>query len=267
MATRIEKNFDHRIKKVFNHLHEFDLQAEASVLHDLRVEMKKLRALLKFLRTIYPQQKLKKAAHSLRKVFHGAGEIREFQLMQQWCRDHEIFHIENTYFPQSELDDLVENFRSNLADYKKDIEDVVEKVPEFVERTHSILAEQYVADLHAWLSDKANIRLTVLEWHEFRKIIKQWMYALNWVDGSTKKQERGFSFYNKLQEIIGLWHDLEMIKESFSQKQIFLSDDLEVQKDFAIAWDILLDSIKKTAKQVKGMLEMPPEERDVINGG
>ena len=255
MATRIEKNYDHRIKKIFNHLHDFDLHPDDSSLHDLRVEMKKLRALLKFLRTIYPQQKLKKAAHLLRTVFHAAGEIREFQLMQQWCRANNIYHIESTYYPQEELDHLILNFKNALEGYKKDLEEMCKKSQEFVQDTHIILAEQYVTDLYAQLDTKTHIRLASEEWHELRKIIKQWMYALDWIhESKTEKKDQTFSFYNKLQEIIGQWHDLEMIKESFSQKQIFLSMDLDVQQDFARAWDLLLNSIKKSAKQVTAML-------------
>ncbi|HXL56924.1 MAG TPA: hypothetical protein VN958_11735, partial [Chitinophagaceae bacterium] len=63
-----------------------------------------------------------------------------------------------------------------------------------------------------------------------------------------------FSYYNKLQERIGLWHDLEIIKDSFSQKQVYLSQDIEVQKDFNLAWGKLTASLKYRERQIEEML-------------
>src|SRR5881275_1468372 len=88
MHTPLEKYFAQRVKNLFNHLHDFELVGDEVSLHDLRVEMKKLRAILKFLRTVYPRQKLKRPAHLLRSIFQRAGAIREYQILLQWLQKY-----------------------------------------------------------------------------------------------------------------------------------------------------------------------------------
>ena len=97
MHTPLQKYFAQRVKNLFNHLHNFELNGDDISLHDFRVEIKKLRAVIKFLRDIYPKQKLKKAGHLLRTIFQTAGEIREYQLMQQWLQKYQFPVIENEY--------------------------------------------------------------------------------------------------------------------------------------------------------------------------
>src|SRR3954468_23357296 len=99
MHTPLEKYFSQRTKNLFNHLHDFELADDEVALHDLRVEIKKLRAIIKFLRTVYPEQKLKKPAHALRAIFQNAGEIREMQIIHQWLQKNNFIIIEQTYYP------------------------------------------------------------------------------------------------------------------------------------------------------------------------
>ena len=82
MHRPLEKYFEQRTKNLFNHLYDFEINGDEVSLHDLRVEMKKLRAVIKFLRNIYPNQKLKMPAHALRNIFHDAGFVRELQILQ-----------------------------------------------------------------------------------------------------------------------------------------------------------------------------------------
>jgi CHAD domain-containing protein len=219
------------------------------------VEMKKLRSIVKFLRVVYPKQKLKKAAHLLRYIFHDAGKIREYQLLQQWLQKNELANIEEVYFHKGNLQFMIEEFRKNADKYKTDIKEVIVQVENYIEKTNEILQEQYVVSLKAKLEKTCNKSLPSEEWHELRKVIKQWMYAINWIgmeDG--EESDNNFSYYNKLQEVIGQWHDLEMIKEAFVAKQIYLSKNIEVQKDFSKGWEILNASFEKKRKIVEDML-------------
>ena len=123
MDTPLEKYFAQRVKNLFNNLHDFELNGDETSMHDLRVEIKKLRAVIKFLGTIYPKQQLKRPAYLLRFVFQKAGELRESQLLQLWLRKHQFSVIENTYFPQERLDFLIADFRKNAQQYKDDFKE------------------------------------------------------------------------------------------------------------------------------------------------
>jgi len=254
MDTPLEKYFAQRVKNLFNNLHDFELNGDETSLHDLRVEIKKLRAIIKFLGTIYPKQQLKKPAHLLRSIFQKAGEVRESQLLQQWLRKHQFSVIENTYFPQEKLDFLIAQFRKNATQYKDDFKEIIESLSKFVHSTNEILAEQYFTDINAQVEKLCRRNLPHAEWHDLRKLIKQRIYAYNWVRHENENDDPHFAYYNKLQENIGLWHDLEIIKDNFSQKQVYLSQDIEVQIDFNLAWEKLMSSHKYREKIVEEML-------------
>lgn len=260
MPSPLQKYFSQRVKNLFNHLHDFDVSAEEGALHDLRVELKKLRAVIKFLQQVYSKQKLKRPAHLLRTIFQEAGEIREYQLLQQWLRKYNLKVLEEKYFPPQQLAEMIADFRKQAPAFKNDLKEIVELTGRFVVHTNGILAEQYFTDLHAQLQEKTYAELPSIEWHDLRKLIKQWMYALNWVaQEEVAAKETALAYYNKLQEQIGQWHDLEMVKEAFSQKQIYLSQDMEVQKDFALAWEKLTHSLRYRERQVLDMLAVPQQ--------
>lgn len=254
MHTPLEKYFAQRTKNLFNHLYDFEIKGDEVSLHDLRVEMKKLRAIIKFLRNIYPNQKLKMPAHMLRNIFQDAGFIRESQVLQLWLQKNQFTVIEQTYYPPLKLQQMIEAFQKNTGELKNDCREIIETLTVFVNGTNEILAEQYLVDINAQVEKQCRKNLPTSEWHELRKLIKQRIYAYNWVSHETENDDPNFSYYNKLQEAIGLWHDLEYIKESLSQKQIYLSQDIEVQKDFNLAWDKLENSLRYREKLVEEML-------------
>ncbi|HNP22139.1 MAG TPA: CHAD domain-containing protein [Panacibacter sp.] len=254
MQTPLEKYFALRTKNLFNHLHDFELNGDEGSMHDLRVEIKKMRAVLKFLRTIYPKQQLKKPSHLLRYIFQTAGAIRELQLLQIWLRKSQHEVILSTYYSDQKLAFMIDQFRINSMQYKEDFKDIITSCEEYIRSTNEILAEQYFVDLNAQVEKYCRRNLPITEWHNLRKLIKQRLYSYNWVTHESDNDDPNFAYFHKLQESIGLWHDLEIIKESFSQKQVWLSQNIEVQKEFAAAWEKLESSIKQKEKQVEDLL-------------
>ena len=251
----MQKYFMLRVKNLFNHLHDFELKGDDVSLHDFRVELKKLRSIIKFLRNIYPKQQLKKAAHVVRNIFQKAGEIREQQLMQQWLMKYSFTIVETIFFPSGKLNETIEAFRNNADEHKAHLKEVVEQISEFVNRTNEILAEQYFAELNANVENLCRKNLPQSEWHELRKLIKQRIYAYNWVLHEDENDDPSFSYFHKLQETIGQWHDFEIIKDTFSQKQIFLSLDIEVQKEFSQVWEKINFLKKQKEKQIDELLD------------
>ncbi len=263
MASQLQRYFNLRVKNLFNHLHDFELTGGEVPLHDLRVELKKLRALIKFLRTVYPGQKLKRSSQSLRTIFREAGEIREYQVMQQWLNKTILPDMHRVYFPEEKLKNMITVFHDGSASIKKGLKEIIEQCGGFIHSTNHILPEQYMAELHGKIEKMLRRPLPSGDWHEFRKLVKQWMYATGWVkNDEDAKTDFLFSHLNKLQEIMGQWHDLEVIKDCFAQRQIYLSPDIAIQKDFGKAWEKLDHSIKYKEKQVEDMLsKIPVTER------
>lgn len=243
--------YNQRVKQVFNQLLEFDLNSSENSMHDFRVEIKKMRAILKFLKSVYPKQKLKKSARQLNNIFQQAGEIREYQLFLQWLKKNELEILIKHIFPTKELEDLIKNFHVQVHQFKHDLKELTENINEYVRATNEILAEHYVRDLFVQMDELIKTSGSSSEWHELRKIIKQWMYAVNWMEAG---QDIDIAYYQKLQEAIGYWHDAEVIKETLLQKKIFLSHDMELQKSFSIASEKLNHSIRYREKQISELL-------------
>jgi len=135
MHTPLEKYFTLRVKNLFNHLHDFELNGDEVSLHDLRVEMKKLRAIIKFLRNIYPDQKLKKPTHLLRNIFQEAGYIRELQIILQWLQKNEYNVIAKIYYPQEKLKAMIEDFQKSTHRLKEDCKEITETVFYMIEES------------------------------------------------------------------------------------------------------------------------------------
>lgn len=258
MQTPLEKYFALRVKNLFNHLHDFELSGNDTSLHDLRVEIKKMKSVLRFLRSIYPAQSLKKPAHLLGNIFQHAGEMREYQLLQQWLKKHELQAMQKTYFPKEHLQNLVTDFCSKALHYKNDLREVIEQISKYVSSTREILADQYFTDMNAQAEKLCRKNLPYTEWHQLRKIIKQRIYSYNWLQHKAEKEDPHFAYLNKLQEQIGQWHDHQIIQDAITQKQVYLSQDMEVQKDFNLAWDKLTASLKHREKQIEEMLAKEP---------
>jgi CHAD domain-containing protein len=254
MHTPLEKYFSQRVKNLFNHLHDFELTGDDVSLHDLRVEMKKLRSVIKFLRNVYSKSRIKKPAHLLRVIFQEAGDIREYQIISQWLQKNNFMVIEQVYFPADQLKHMIMGFQQETEHLKGEFNEIIESIRPFTENTNEILAEQYFVDLNAQVEQLCHKNLPQTEWHELRKLIKQRIYAYNWIARESESEDPNFSYYHRLQETIGLWHDLIIIKDTFSQKQVYLSQDIHVQKDFTLAWSKLAASLKQREKQIEEML-------------
>lgn len=254
MQNKLQLYYSVRVKHLFNHLHEFELKGDEGTLHDLRVELKKLHALIKFLLSIYSKQSLKRASNSLKTVFHECGEIREQQLMHQWLSKNQYHNLEKLYFPIKQLEKATKHFQSKTLENSLVIKDAINDVYKYVEATNQILAQHYVVDLHSHIEKLFEHQEGKDDWHEIRKYIKQWMYAINWLSTNISVVNTEYSVLNKLQEVIGIWHDYEVIKESLFRKQIHLSKDIEIQKEFTIATSKLDRSIRFRERQIVKML-------------
>jgi CHAD domain-containing protein len=243
--------YNQRIKQVFNHLLEFDLSSSENSLHDFRVEIKKLKAILKFLKSVYPKQKLKKTARLLNNIFQQSGEIREYQLLLQWFQKHDLDIFIEKLFPLEILEKMVDKFHQQVHTFKNELKDLNDQVSEYVFATNEIVSEQYITDVTVQMDSLIKKNCPDTEWHELRKIIKQWKYGINWVEDHL---DRDISFYQKLQEAIGYWHDAQVVKETLLQKKIFLSQDVELQKSFTLANEKLNHSLRYREKQIQELL-------------
>ena len=118
-------------------------------MHDFRVELKRLKSIIKFLKTIYSKDKFKKTAFLLDSVFQHAGEIREYQLLLQWFNSHQLTQLTQSYFPEEKMKKMIARFHHQSSSYESDLKEVIDRISKFIHTTNNILPAQYVIELNA----------------------------------------------------------------------------------------------------------------------
>ncbi len=244
--------FKQRVKQVFNHLHNFDSSMSETDLHDFRVELKKMKAILKFLSKIYSKQKLKKSTRLLANIFQQAGDIREYQILLQWLDKNEMNELKNRCFPEQRMVEMIQHFQHQTHLFKLELKELVDQLTEFVKSTNSILSEQYTIDLFAQINKILLKECNISQWHELRKRIKQWQYACNWVDEKDWNLEK--AYFQKLQEAIGNWHDIETIQQNLDAQHKAYSNQIEVLMELTRANQVIEKSIKLRKREVQELL-------------
>lgn len=244
--------FKQRVKQVFNHLHNFDSSLSETDLHDFRVELKKMRAILKFLSKIYSKQKLKKSARLLANIFQQAGDIREYQIILQWLDKNDMNELKNQCFPEYRMVEMMQLFQQQTHLFKLELKELVDQLTEFIKSTNSILSEQYATDLFAQINKMIFKDCNISQWHDLRKRIKQWQYACNWADEKDWNLEQ--AYFQKLQEAIGNWHDIETIQENLVAQQKAYSNQIEILMELTKASQILEKSNKLRKREVQELL-------------
>jgi CHAD domain-containing protein len=194
-----------------NYFHDPDME----ILHEFRVELKKMRAVIFQMEQLTDSKKVKKAHRQIRHIFHKAGQIRELQLESVWLHRHRKFDLLRFMEYDKDIKKADRSFHLEVPEmlhsFKK-IRKWLEKIfPEVTEQKSDLyITEKWQGTLRAVMAVK-----TESVWHETRKEIKQLLYARNWIPEAIvlSHQVNGiFLALDNLQSLIGQWHDLILLE-------------------------------------------------------
>lgn len=227
------KYFDKRWEALLAHLKAFSQNQDPEDIHDLRVEIKKIYALLTLAEKCSTGIEFSGYLKPVKKIFKEAGNIRDAQIYLQLIssygntneayekRQHELIkrrekrfcisintHIRSTKKPHTII-------RKSLADIKNDC------IQEFYKKQIKKI-EQAVSDL----ANKKRL-------HKCRKRIKKMIYLRGMLDSALKKKlNLNFDYLGKLEEAISKWHDsvvtIDILKNTPFVKKLLLNK-LETQ--------------------------------------
>ena len=227
------KYFDKRWEALLGHLKDFSQNQAPDDIHDLRVEIKKIYALLTLAEKCSSDIEFSDYAKPVSKIFKEAGNIRDAQINLQLIsgygntnevyekRQHELIkrlekrfctsiytHIRSIKKPYTII-------RKSLGDIKNDC------IQEFYEKQ--------VKKIEQALADLANKK----QLHKCRKRIKKVIYIRSMIDSALKKKlNLNFDYLEKLEEAISKWHDsavtIDVLKNTPFVKKLLLNK-LETQ--------------------------------------
>ncbi|MBK7302626.1 MAG: CHAD domain-containing protein [Saprospiraceae bacterium] len=179
--------------------------------HQLRIEIKKLRALIDLIGHFDKKFKPNKALKPFHKIFESAGKIRELQLEESQMKKHYSATTFTAYklilkeqkvkhheaFSELIKGSLIEKQKKTINELKKSIKKIDEqKVEKYLHKK-----SQQINKLTALgVEDIADL-------HKLRKLIKTYSYNLKLIDQTDK--EPILPLYSNLPELIGQWHDTQ----------------------------------------------------------
>ncbi len=224
------------------------------MLHQFRVNIKKIRTVIRFLRTIEPGKTLKEINRSVRTIFWKAGEVRDLQLKLSWLRRSRRYHLIRFYDLEAELRQKDAAFRENIPVYIKELKALMNEAQKEADRITQEQVDRYFGKILLDLKSHFSTELVPAEWHEMRKRNKQVLYAVHWLDEKKSQRLTRSALIKQLdimQDTIGLWHDGILLKDWLGGKHAFLSEDKNVVRQFDLMWDKLINDQNLKSHKIK----------------
>jgi CHAD domain-containing protein len=246
-------------KQLQNALHllkQYHSASNEEVLHQLRVSLKKLKAVLDYLLILHPK-KIKPLRKKLQIVFHAAGDLREAQLRLLWLKEKQFQYLITDISFDKKIKEEEEQFAIQKDDYLKLLSTVENEIDKYLKK----IKEGDLLDYALELKQKLEQQLLLIiqkDWHVLRKLIKQLLYAHHWLAEKDKLKVltvTAFQRMDGMQEKIGLWHDAVDLLQWLTDGQFFLSKDKAVKQQFNKAFTLVKKDIEVKEKAVLKQLQ------------
>jgi CHAD domain-containing protein len=237
-------------------LEQYNSASDGEVLHQLRVSLKKVKAVLDYLRTLHPK-KIKSLRKKLQVVFHAAGYLREAQLRFKWLKGKRFLFLIQHASLEQKIKEEEEFFVTQKQDHLKKLQLINDKLDEYLKETSGEALLQYALKLKEEFEETLPVAAKE-DWHELRKLSKQLLYAHHWLTEQDKLKVLTVSGYKKLdqlQEKIGVWHDAVDLLQWLTDGQFFLSKDKAVKEQFNKVFALVQKDIEVKEKSVLKQLQ------------
>jgi CHAD domain-containing protein len=213
--------FNEQWKEMTSRLKAFIKNGDQEELHQFRVQVKKLRALLTLLDSVSAKNKLSKDFRPVRKIFKHCGDIRNayinlqlgvrYQFKNQGFIDKQLYIIENGTF------EIKKQGKAYLK-IMKQTHDTLEK--DLVSVSDNEINEFYKTQLEQIARALTDLQFND-DLHGCRKQIKNLLYNRKIAGKALEgKLQVNNDYLDKLQGSIGDWHDNILAIELFSSPEV-----------------------------------------------
>lgn len=179
---------------------------DPEILHQIRLEIKRLKAVLDLLHFGDPGFAAHKTFIPLRKIFRYAGKIREPSELRKhlirFTTDTAVVTMISMASPN-----VIKNFRKSISGFVKDVKKVERKVLKRSKHIDQKILKDYLLSLHKTIKKDLYPKLNPFTLHGTRKVIKELIY----LSSLSRKQKNIPSFYTETENRIGQWHDKQLV--------------------------------------------------------
>jgi CHAD domain-containing protein len=177
-------------------------QAKES-LHQVRLEIKKIKALLQFIHFNNPDFKDHKHYIPLRAIFRASGKIRESGLRKELLEQYTQIHTPFYRSPGKEIRQFIKEIPGYIKVIKKQRKITLKEVAKIKSRTYRL----YLQVKNEALIEHLSVRIGQKDLHGLRKLMKEIIY----LTAIKTKKNKIDPFLVQSAELIGNWHDKKMI--------------------------------------------------------
>ncbi|HYK76352.1 MAG TPA: CHAD domain-containing protein [Daejeonella sp.] len=236
MKQKASKKHLNRIwKKTLYHLDRITILRNQEDIHQFRVNIKKIRAILTLFSQTPKNKDLLSYLKPVKKIFKQAGKIREADIHLQMAKEHHFklprFTREQQELMYTELHDFCMN--------KKRFKKVLKRSKKAIDKN---LFSTPTKDMIKFYQSQLNQITLILakrqfnkKMHDCRKQIKNLLYSYKVAEEPIAKKIRlNQPYLDQLQEKLGQWHDAVLSLQLFSglrlNADILLNIKTEIEK-------------------------------------
>ena len=200
-------------------LQAYNDSRDPEALHQLRLTLKKLKAVARFSKDVSGGQMLKDFQHGLQDMFKQAGIIRD--------AGNQLQLLENFHTPQNFIHQQAQLQAIAIAEFTGQVKAWRRRGIRAAERLLTHVRPVTIDGIRDWYATQlisTGILLTASgdDLHQARKQIKDLLYILKLLPSEAAAQLRlDVGYLDQLQEAIGQWHDAVIIAA------IWADEDLE----------------------------------------
>jgi len=192
-----------------------DNQFTVEDFHQLRVAIKKIRALAAMLESSVNKFNSDKVIKPIKKIFDQAGKVREIQLEESTLRKHNPGGKLKLFSKTLHLKEQEEkiNFTVIHNQLKDELKKAGGSIIQAIKKAHKSSIKKYLKQTKKEINDLVSRKvLEIKQVHELRKGLKKLYYNMK----SLKLTDNSKAFKNgdALQELMGQWHDSRIINRN-----------------------------------------------------
>jgi CHAD domain-containing protein len=211
-ALILREYFNHEVKSLKKDYRDLNKKNDEDLIHDLRVDIKKIKFALNLIARYHPRLNFKKLYKPFKKIFKKAGEIRDADIKRELLQKY--FGARKTTGLIKELRKNEENIhhqlRGKFSDLKSDVNKAKSKAEKKLNELPRISTADYADKLQIGIGTCFHENMKEEELHPSRKLLKEIVYAskLNKeLDASLKSKHLYPQRLKQLEKQIGSWHD------------------------------------------------------------
>jgi CHAD domain-containing protein len=233
--SALEKYTYRRFSRLKKLLRAYSSEEDVEILHGIRVEIKKVKAILQLLNEYLPGFHAHKHFTPLRNIFRKAGQIRQPQVFYELLLRFDVQGLNDSFIPGSRDQRILSRrFRREIPVHISTVRTRRKKLEKSLAKIGRAQIREYLKRRKKALRLKLQGNLSGDALHKARKVIKEIIY----LEAMSKKSGKRELYLGQLDELIGQWHDRQLLLEVLKKARNLDLERLRSERDKAME-DIL----------------------------